>query len=232
MTSRFLRERGRDPLYKIWHRSGDPMLLFVHEGEGQVVTRDRMYPLRAGTLCFIGGEAYHYTVPNDPALYDRSKLFLDAASLTTLLSVLPTAALCADLGEGASVACTRVRKEDGEEIERLLRRASVAGEGEAGEATRTAVFFSLLSYLGKEGQEDEMPRTSLQSAIEYIHAHMGEELAVEDICRAAHTSKFHFCRRFREVYRICCALQQEVVIRDVVLADLPDDDVRLALGEQ
>ena len=89
MGVRFLREVGRDPLYKIWHSSRDALLLYVHAGQGHAVSREKLCPLRPGTLCFIGGDVEHYTVPHDPSIYDRSKLFVDQATLSTLLSLLP-----------------------------------------------------------------------------------------------------------------------------------------------
>lgn len=199
MKSSFLREVGRDPLYKIWHSSQDAMLLYVHTGDGHVVTREGMYPLSAGTLCFIGGDAYHYTVPADPLSYDRSKLFLDEAALRALLSLLPEASPLHRLSGGTATVCVRLGQENAREAERLMARAAAAAGEADGESTHLAVFLSLLLFLAKEGEEPAAPpKTPLQNAIEYVHAHIAEPLAVEDICRAAHVSKFHFCRLFKE----------------------------------
>ncbi|MBQ8173940.1 MAG: helix-turn-helix transcriptional regulator [Clostridia bacterium] len=198
MKSKFLREQGRDPLTKIWHRSKDAMLLYVHAGDGHVVARERMCPLRAGTLCFIGGDAYHYTVPSDPTVYDRSKLFLDGGTLLALLSLLPAASPLHRFADGTAVACTQVSTEDCGEVEHLFSRAAARADT-GGEAARLSAFLSLLLFFEGGGEEPvTSPKTPLQSAIEYIHAHVANDLTVEQICREAHVSKFHFCRLFKE----------------------------------
>lgn len=200
MGVRFLREVGRDPLYKIWHSSRDALLLYVHAGQGHAVSREKLCPLRPGTLCFIGGDVEHYTVPHDPSIYDRSKLFVDQATLSTLLSLLPETSPLRALSSHTALCCTALPERDREEVTQLLQKASEAGnEADGGAAVLLSVLLSLLSCLGREQHEPPAPTpTPLTGAIAYIHENVASPLCVEDICRAAHMSKFHFCRIFRE----------------------------------
>jgi transcriptional regulator GlxA family with amidase domain len=124
---------------------------------------------------------------------------LDEATLRALLSLLPDTSPLHRLSDGALTVCVQLGQKTEHEAERLMAQAA-ASVGEAdGDSTRLAVFLSLLLFLAREGEEPAAPpKTPLQNAIEYVHAHIAEPLAVEDICRAAHVSKFHFCRLFKE----------------------------------
>ncbi|PAU71371.1 helix-turn-helix transcriptional regulator [Vreelandella alkaliphila] len=46
------------------------------------------------------------------------------------------------------------------------------------------------------------PDALLRLAKEYIHAHLESDMSLDDICQAAHLSKYHFLRLFRQHYGI------------------------------
>ena len=73
MKNIILYEVGKDPLYKTWHSQKRNMIIYVHEGEGILVTGEKSYPFRSGTLAFVGADKYHYTMPSDTEKYKRSK---------------------------------------------------------------------------------------------------------------------------------------------------------------
>lgn len=59
--------------------------------------------------------------------------------------------------------------------------------------------------LGGVSQPSQMinrPDTLLGLAKEYIHAHLETDMSLDDICQAAHLSKYHFLRLFRQHYGI------------------------------
>lgn len=70
------RERGKDPLYKTWHASSRALFLYVYSGSGSLVTKERNYPIRENALILIAPGTYHYTMPDEPQDYVRSKLIL------------------------------------------------------------------------------------------------------------------------------------------------------------
>ena len=83
------RQRGIEPYYKIWHNNGVHMICYVHSGKGDIVTEEKNYPLTRGSMYFIGADKYHYTLPNIPEEYERSKLFIPESVMTKLLELLP-----------------------------------------------------------------------------------------------------------------------------------------------
>ena len=66
MRNLIYKQTGRDPYYRIWHKPEKNIFIFVQSGSGSIVTKDKSYPMKGGTLCFIGEDKYHYTFPDRP----------------------------------------------------------------------------------------------------------------------------------------------------------------------
>ena len=81
-------EKGRDKLYKTWHTPENNMLIYVSEGEGSIVLSDRVYELKAGVLCFIASRCHHYTMPDEPECYCRSKVFFSDAVIERIEALI------------------------------------------------------------------------------------------------------------------------------------------------
>ncbi len=70
-----IHQRGRDEMYKLWHKATANEFIYMHSTGGSIVFKDRVYPIKKGILCFIREGTVHYTMPNDANEYERSKLF-------------------------------------------------------------------------------------------------------------------------------------------------------------
>ena len=89
MKSTLIRnEIGKDPMYKIWHASSCALFLYVHSGTGSVVTKDRSYPIEKNALILIAPGTYHYTMPDAPEEYNRSKLILPSTHFAGIVELL------------------------------------------------------------------------------------------------------------------------------------------------
>lgn len=71
-----------------------------------------------------------------------------------------------------------------------------------GESLATAFALHLLERHGDLEKRLKMPRGKLASAnlrraLEFVHAHLGEDLSIEQIARESYLSAFHFTRLFR-----------------------------------
>ena len=59
---------------------------------------------------------------------------------------------------------------------------------------------NLLSLPAVGAPETETaPLGFMAAAMEYIHNHIESDLTLDGICRAAHVSKYHFCRKFKQI---------------------------------
>lgn len=188
---------GKDEMFKIWHASKEATFIYMHTDGGSVVCSEKTYPISRGVLCFIGEGRYHYTMPSDPRVYVRSKLFINQKRLTDILyAVSPHYA--EKFSAGAFVYAI-LREDIQSEIEcELMKLSAATGSDEQLEAKRCSTILKLIS-IADEYSVESVPRVggNVSLGIEYINAHIFDELTIDGICRAVHVSKYHFCRRFK-----------------------------------
>lgn len=187
----FYRQRGRDELYKTWHASRNYLCMYIHSQGGSLVCADRIFPLEQGSLVFIAAGAYHYTMPDDPQTYDRSKAFVTPQQLHRVMTLLGDDPLSRFFANKAFVYA-RVEETDREEVEKLFCP-------EKEEALLYAKLLRLLSFLKKYAVDSAATPTGfLSRAIEHIHKNISAPLDVDGICAAINISKYHFCRQFKK----------------------------------
>ncbi len=188
-------ERGRDPLYRIWNCVDGNMILYVHEGDGNFVFQDRMYPLTPGALCLVGEDIPHYTVPDEPARYDRSKLILAAETVSGLLELLPAENGFRRLFFSRGAVYALIPPEEREQVEALF---SAAAEHPTDRAVGLFAFFGLMHLLYRHTvNEVARPFSAQADAIAYINRHYAEPITIADVAAHAHVSQYHFCRTFK-----------------------------------
>ena len=92
-------EKGKDAFYKIWNASDENMIIYFCSDGGSLVFGDTIYPIKEGGLCFVTAGVLHYTMPSDPSIYDRCKIFLSPERTRALYAAGDKEALRA-LAEG------------------------------------------------------------------------------------------------------------------------------------
>ncbi len=182
-------QRGKDNMYRTWHASEEHLFLYVHQGQGSLVCAQRVFPLEEGVLLFIGSGVYHYTVPEVPADYDRSKLTLSSHRMQGLTAIVERLSFT-----DKSVVYAKIPLEKRTVAEEIFRRGAEA-EGELGLMAAALELMSLLenyeegSTVGAEGR--------MARAIRFINENVSQDLDIQKICDAINVSKYHFCRQFK-----------------------------------
>lgn len=192
------RERGRDALYKTWHASQKHMLLYFHAGSGSVVCAEKVFPIEAGALVFLAAGTYHYTVPDVPQVYERSKLFLTPEEWERLLDLLNPENRLRDFS-GKAVVYARLPADEAERIGQIYREMTLCHSRDEGELLLHCCAMRLLCYLHQYSRESTAAAPGIMGkAVEYINRHIAENLSIDRVCAAVGISKYHFCRRFKE----------------------------------
>ena len=192
-------ESGKDPLYKTWHFTDAMMILYVYSEGGSIVFRDGIYPLKKGSLCMVSPGIQMYTVPEDPALYDRSKIFVSKDTVKDLLRLLPTAGSSHRLLSDNAVLYAQIPPQQQEGVEQLYVQAQ---EGITQDAPE--LFFSsllqLMNHLKNHlCKQIHMPDDFVSRTLGYINTHYEEAITLDLVCRDLHVSKYHLCHRFKKV---------------------------------
>ena len=192
---------GMDGYYKTWHTTGQNMLLYMHSDGGTIVTTEKNCPIQKGGLCFIGSNKFHYTLPDDPTEYDRSKVFLSGGDLDRVLALFPEELGMKELFSPTALVCAQLTPEEQLLAEQTIMEINQnVKDKHYSDAVLMNGFMRLLIYLTK-GKNEMVAAASddMQKAVEYINRHISENISMDDICSAIHMSKYHFCRKFKKV---------------------------------
>lgn len=194
---RALHQVGKDAFYKTWHASGEHIFIYFHSDGGSIVSAGQVFPICKGALVFIGADTYHYTMPEDPACYRRSKLILSRERLRGLLGLLGENSPARKLFS-RGIAYTQCEPSVAQRIEEDFSECLACKIKEEGELLLFSCCMRLMLALGNSyGKAAPEPMGMMAKAVEYIHENLTGSLDVESICRAVNISKFYFCRRFK-----------------------------------
>ena len=191
-------ELGKDPLYKIWHASALPMFMYMHSDGGSIVCSEKSYPIQKGVLCLVGAGKYHYTVPDIPERYDRSKLFVSADEIDKILEML---SVNTNKFSSESFVYALIDENERNKVENIFCKIKeYENDKSYGKWILTSCIIELFVFLNKYSLEN-IPAASgvVSRAIEYINSNIEKNITIDEICSEIHMSKYHFCRQFKKV---------------------------------
>lgn len=194
-------QKGRDSMYKIWHKSDVDVIIYMHSDGGNIVFQDKIYPIKKGVLCFIGAKKIHYTMPSVPEIYDRSKIIVTPDKHLNLLSVFSDKNRFYSLFTEDRYVYAQIPENVQPEVEKLISEINDYKNEEKYFQTKLICnYINLLIFIDKY-TNDEKPVSSdfAYSALEYINNHISENIGIDSICKHLHMSKYHFCRKFKSV---------------------------------
>lgn len=191
-------EIGKDDHFKIWHALDEHMFIYTYSDGGSIVCSEKIYPIKQGMLCFVGAGKYHYTMPDNPEVYDRSKLFVSPELLSGLMKLFPSENKFTNFLEG-SFAYAVLDENEKIEAERIFDELNEYEGSDYFEENVIACCVKLLIMISKHSVEHIAPVVgAVNRAIDYINSNIFKDITIDEICTAIHISKYHFCRRFKE----------------------------------
>ena len=203
-TTFIYHQQGKDSMYKVWHEFGNRvMFLYVNHGNGNIVTHEKVHPMKKGALYFVGAKKSHYTVPDNIDTYVRDKLFLSLSSFDSIRNICDTNHRFKEFFENDQLVYAQIPSQEQEKIEQLfLDLQKYQTDERHFQAMLVSVCAKLLVCLDKYAINNSSVSTTSNfvfKAIEYINQHITEALTVDEICTAVFMSKYYFCREFKKI---------------------------------
>ena len=190
-------EIGKDALYKTWHASEEHLFMYVYSDGGSIVSGEKVFPLQKGTLVFIAAGTYHYTMPENPEVYDRSKLTISPQKLDGIVKLL-MGSMFATLASKAIVYAV-IPERDRAEVDSIFKENEIGRSEDEKELLLLSCCMKILFYLNKYSEESTLMATGFMAkAMDYINKNIANEISVDNICAAVGISKYHFCRKFKK----------------------------------
>ena len=194
---------GRDALYKIWNASDEYMIIYFQSDGGSLVFSDAIYPIEDGSICFISPKNLHYTMPENPAQYVRSKIFIDKKAMDAILSTVSKGSAFFRLFSENNAVYAKIAKGDRDRVCRIFSDAAL----NLNEGNRTATIIASFFYLMTVISRGVVNHTTTQSGfmekiIELINRSYFNEISLDELCKAVNMSKSHLCHKFKAVMGI------------------------------
>ena len=211
-----IKETGKDPMYKTWHTSSRALFMYVHSGTGSVVTKDRSYPIEKHALILIAPGTYHYTMPDVPEQYVRSKLILSSANYGGITELLGAHREIQSLFS-QPVVYARIPPEIQARIDGIFVEAAECKHGDKDAPMLLSCALRLVHYLKEYATESTGTSVGfMNKAIQYINENISQDLTLDRICGAISVSKYHFCRQFK--LQLGMTVMQYILNTRIILA--------------
>ena len=184
---------GRDRLFKVWNAAEDNMIILFHSNGGSLVFGNAIYPIEQGAVCFISAGSIHYTMPDDPQVYDRSKLFVPVMESRTLVESLSEREELLRLFSAGGAVYAKIPDAEYPYVEQMLSRSS------GSDARIASAFLYLLSLISENNAGHlKAPDSFMAKTVEYVNSSYHTEITLDGLCRVANMSRSHLCHRFKE----------------------------------
>lgn len=197
-TAIFLHDIGKDPHYKTWHAPKWNLFIYFHSDGGSLVTGEKVFPIKKGSLALLTAGTYHYTMPDVPEQYDRTKLTVSSPLFSKISDLLGKNAEYKNFF-GKSVVYAEIPPELWDTVEQIFEQVGTAIGREDKEPILLSCLLQLVYLLNRYTTESTATAGGfMDRAIKYINEHIAADLDIDDICQVIGISKYYFCRRFRE----------------------------------
>lgn len=202
MASKIIfKEIGKDKMYNTWHAHNDEvMLLFCYSDGGNIVSHEKVFPLNKNSLFFIGDNTSHYTIPDIPTKYERTKIFIKKDTFNILLESLSESGF-KTLFQKNTLIGGQLSEENADIVKNLLLDAKNQINSDVFTAVLLSVTIRLLSFIKQFSTHTETPKTNdhIAKAITFINERIRDNITIDDIANASYLSKYHFCRKFKDI---------------------------------
>lgn len=197
-TAIFLREVGKDAMYKTWHTTKWNLFIYFHSDGGSLVTGEKVFPIKKGSLALLTAGTYHYTMPDLPEQYDRTKLTVSSPLFSKISDLLGKNAEYKNFFT-KSLVYAEIPPEQQDTVDQIFEQVNTSINREDKEPILLSCLLQLVYLLNRYTTESTATASGFMGrAIKYINEHIATDLDINDICQVIGISKYYFCRRFKE----------------------------------
>ncbi len=187
-----LYQTGKDKMYNTWHKNEQDCYLYVHSGQGIIAFSNRIYSLEPGSLLYIPCNRYHYTLPETPNAYTRSKLFISNEQSANFVS--------RTVFQANYPVYAMIPPREQSNIERIYALLKNTGLNDAHfDMLANGCMLQLYAYLNTfKISAPDLLSGYIEESLYYINQNISSQLTVDKIAKSVNLSKYYYCRIFKE----------------------------------
>jgi len=173
------------------------IFLCIYSDGGSIVSKEQIFPIKKGSLVLIAANTYHYTMPDEPAIYDRSKLMVLPYELDKISDLLNKSNVFKSFFDKA-IIYAEIDESDRDEVDGIFKEMNNSTHCNV-ELTLFSCVLRLLCFFDKYTVESTPATIDFMSkAIKYINENISLDIDIDKICSVINISKYYFCRQFKK----------------------------------
>ncbi len=196
------KERGKDVLNNKKHSHDNCYeILQISSGEGVVMIKNKLYPIKKGSLFFINGMDIHCSVPKITDEYVRSKLIISSDYVNKIAEFTESFGILNDLFIKNGGMCIELGQNEASIIdETLLKIRESLNENSVytNINVATSLFELLVLAHGNKNTYNPALTNKISEVLKYINKNIENKITLDEICEYVHSSKYYLCHVFKE----------------------------------
>ena len=228
------RELGKDELNNKKHSHNNCYeMLQIWSGEGIIMVKDRLYPIKKGSVYFINGVDIHCSAPKNPDEYIRSKIVISSEYVNRIADLTECLEVINDLFIRNGGTCIELDQHEAAIIdEELLKIADSLNENTLYTNVNVATsMFKIFAYAHSHKNSYNPALTNkISDVLQYINKNIERKITLREICDYAHFSKYYLCHVFKEtigmtifdyiLFRRLSIAKKKLLYTDMQIADI------------
>lgn len=232
-------EQGQNSLNNKKHSHNNSYeILFVYSGNGAVVVKNKLYPLKQNTIYFINGIETHCFIPKEDSPYIRSKIIIKAPFIDEISSIMGCRSVINDLFLEDGGYCIEFDKNQSFAVntEFLKIKNALNEKSPYTDLEITMALFKILtiSHSGKKSKTPAL-KNIISQILTYINDNISHKITLDDLCEYVHCNKYYLCHLFKKETNM--TVNEYIILQRVALAkkmllytDKPMSDIALECG--
>lgn len=233
------KESGKDQLNNKKHSHDNCYeILQIWSGEGVVMVKNKLYPIKSGSLYFINGMDIHCSVPQNPNNYVRSKLIISSEYINKIAELTESFGIIKDLFIKNGGMCIELGQDETAVIdEKFLKISESLREHNIYTNTNVATsLFEIFTYAhGNKNTNSPALSNKISEILKYINKNIERKITLEEICEHVHASKYYLCHIFKETTHMTILdyiLSRRISIakKNLIYTDKPLSEIAMSAG--
>lgn len=231
-------EKGRDNFIhqKHYHNTCYEVIHIIN-GEGSVVLKDKIYPMKNNCIYFINGMDIHYTAPNNPAQYVRSKILINSDFVENVAESTDCHDLIKKIFIQDGGICIELNEKENEIVDKEFKKMSETLKNGSYKKLNIAIsLFNIFQYARNHNEEYVKPKSDkISEVLEYINKNIEKKISLDDICKNVHISKYYLCHTFKKstqisIYDYILSRRISMAKKRLIYTDMTISEIALCCG--
>ena len=209
-------------------------ILQIWSGDGVVMVKNKLYPIKSGSVYFINGMDIHCSAPKNSKEYVRSKIIISSEYINKIAEHTESFEILNDLFIKSGGMCIEFGQNETAIIDELFLKIkdNLSENTIYTNVNVASAIFEIFTYAHANKNTHNHPALTnkISEVLQYINRNIDNKITLDEICNCVHTSKYYLCHIFKEtthmtiieyiLFRRLSIAKKNIIYTDKSLADI------------